>query len=407
MRIAIDLRPLQIGHEYRGIGAYLTNVLGRFPFETSEHTFIFLRHPDSNPADKLPVKDYEEVIIARPPEAHGGKAKLLALLTRRNRPQFGDLGAHHPDVFFQPDFMLGFPRGGVKKYTVMYDLIPLVLRGSYLPSWKKLLTQPGLGKKHRLRVVGGAWIKQRGYMARLKNFARADRVFCISEATARDAHTLLGIPKAKLQTIPLAASVPDIPDNETHRPGALKGLKNPYIFFVGGVDERRRLADLVHAFNMLNGRGRTIDLVMSGKELADVKLLPNVEARNAMLDSSYKGQIHLLGFTSQEEKAWLLRHAFVFVYPSLYEGFGLPVLEAMTRGCPVITYRNSSLIEIAGQAAVMLEHPGAPAIRDAVMELQDNPGRRQKLVDAGRKQARGFNWDTCAQETYDGLTATV
>jgi glycosyltransferase involved in cell wall biosynthesis len=407
VKIAIDLRPLQIGHQYRGIGAYLMNVLERFPLDTTEHSFIIVRYDTSNPVEDfgLPFKDYKEVLVKRPKEVHG-TAQLLQLIKRPFRRQFGNLRRHRPDIFFQPDFMLGLPRGGLlmKKYVVMYDLIPLVLKEMYLPSWQRLLTRPGLGKTHRLYVVGAAWVKEYYYRYSLRGLRRAHHIFSISRATSEDLHTRLGISKKKIRTIPLAPSVPDIQASPEYKPKQLTETKKPFLYFTGGVDERRRLTDLIHAFNLLNARGHTFDLVLSGKELFEATKIPNTAVREAVMDSSYKDQIHLLGFASQEEKAWLMEHAFAFVYPSIYEGFGMPVLEAMVQGCPAITYNNSSLPEIAGKAAILLEKQGGVAIRDAILALQKDPKAREELIAAGKKQAAKFSWDRCADETYKNLT---
>jgi glycosyltransferase involved in cell wall biosynthesis len=404
MKIAIDLRPLQVGHQYRGIGAYITNVVGRFPAEDSEHTFIILRYSESNPVKdfNLPFKEYEEIVMKKPGEPHGLDL-LKDIVKRRFQRRFGNLSAHRPDVFFQPDFQLGLPRS-MKKYVVMYDIIPLVLKEMYLPSWKRLFSKPGLGKVRRLRIIFSAWLRENHYNRSLRAIRRANRIFSISDATADDLHEYLGISKRKIQTIHLAPSVSTIASTSKHRPKQLAGSTNPFLFFTGGIDERRKLADLVHAFNLLNGRGHTFDLVLGGKELADAKEIPNTEVREAIMDSSYRDQIYLLGFTSQEEKAWLMEHAFAFVYPSIYEGFGLPILEAMVQGCPAITYDNSSLPEIAGKAAMLLEEQGGTAIRDAVLSLQEEPKRRKELIKAGQKQAAKFSWDRCAQETYEVIS---
>jgi glycosyltransferase involved in cell wall biosynthesis len=407
VKIAIDLRPLQIGHQYRGIGAYITNVLGRFPAGSSEHTYIIVRYSESNPVEDfdLPFSGYSEVILKKPNEVHGF-AKLKQLVLRQFKRRFGNLSAHRPDVFFQPDFQLGLPRDWrMKKYVVMYDIIPLVLKDLYLPSWRQLLARPGLGKIHRLRVVLGAWLKEGHYKRSLRALRRADRIFSISGATADDLHNRLGIPKKKIKTIYLAPSVSLLKPTEKDRPKQLPKSGRPFLLYMGGVDGRRKLADLVHAFNLLNGRGHDFDLVLGGKELAKVTEIPNVEVREAIMDSSYKDQIFLMGYTSQEEKAWLMKNAFVFVYPTLYEGFGLPVLEAMLQGCPAITYGNSSLPEIVGDAAVLLDEQDGTAIRDAVLNLQKNPKQRQRLIKEGQEQAKSFSWEKTAAATFDVLVS--
>ncbi|MCA9331805.1 glycosyltransferase family 4 protein [Candidatus Saccharibacteria bacterium] len=407
MKIAIDLRPLQIGHQYRGIGAYIINVIGRFPAEDTEHIFIIIRYDNSNPVDDfdLPFKEYEEIVMKKPGEPHGLDI-LKEVVKRRFHRRFGDLYTHNPDVFFQPDFQLGLPRGRrMKKYVVMYDIIPLVLRDIYLPSWKHLLSKPGLGKIRRLRMILSAWLRENHYLRSLRSLRRATRILSISQATTNDLHDYVGIPREKIATIHLAPSMPDEESRNSHKPKQLNKSVNPLLYYTGGVDERRKIADLIHAFNLLNGRGHNFDLVLGGKELAEADKVPNIEVREAIMDSSYRDQIYLLGFTTQEEKTWLMEHAFVFVYPTIYEGFGLPILEAMLEGCPVITYDNSSIPEIAGNSAILLKEQGGIAIQDAVLALQKDIEWRKKLIAYGRKNARSFSWDRCAQDTYKTITS--
>jgi glycosyltransferase involved in cell wall biosynthesis len=407
MRIAIDLRPLQIGHEFRGIGAYLSNILQYFPLDNDEHTFIFVRYHDSNPLDELNlnVLDYKEVVINKPADIRGYR-KIFLLLKKKLWRQFGDLSKHRPDVYFQPDFLLGLPRSrGMKKYVVMYDLIPLVLRNTYLPSWKRMLVQPGLGKRRRIRFVGGAWLRERGYKAGLRNVKRADGIFSISQATADDLHRLLRISKHKIIITPLAAS---LSSQEPRKPKLLNEQRNPFLLYIGGTDQRRRLVDLVCAFNLLNGRGYRLDLVFAGRDFSgpiETMLVDNIETRQAIIDSSYKSQIHLLGYISQAEKSWLLNNAFAFIYPTLYEGFGLPVLEAMAEGCPAISYNNSSLPEIADAAAILLNTPGSVEMCKATADLYDHKVKRDHLIALGKNQAKTFSWQRCADETFKTLVA--
>jgi glycosyltransferase involved in cell wall biosynthesis len=405
MKVAIDLRAMQVGHQYRGIGSYLNNVLSRFPFDESGHQYVFLRYDSTNPIKdmNLPIKEYDEIILSKPQKPSSRFGKILKRATQEQSHAFKRLKQHNVDVFFQPDQQLGLPKNRkIKKVVVAYDLIPLVLRDLYLPSWKKLATQPGLGKRNRLKVMITAFLHERHYMNGLKTLRHADKILSISQATTKDLGNLLGIPKQKVVTTPLAASLRVKKDQEK-RPGSIKNISNDFLLFIGGVDERRRLADLIHAFNLLNGRGYKFDLVLGGKELAVIKKVPNVEARNAILNSSYRDQVHLVGFISEKEKAWLLKNSFAFVYPSLYEGFGLPVLEAMQQGCPVISYKNSSLTEISGNAAILLEEQGSSHIRDAVIALRDSPSLRSKLVKNGKEQAKKFSWEKCAKKTLDTL----
>ena len=118
-------------------------------------------------------------------------------------------------------------------------------------------------------------------------------------------------------------------------------------------------------------------------------------------------RIHRLGYVADEDLETLLRHALFFCYVSLYEGFGLPVLEAQARGVPVMTANNSSLPEVAGSAALLVDPLDAGAIADAMLRLSSDETLRQALIAAGHANVARFSWDKAARETLDVLLAAA
>lgn len=406
MKIAIDLRALQVGHEMRGIGVYFKEILSRFPFDDGAHEYVFLRYKNSNPLKELglEVKNCKEVVIKRPEKPSSLSRRILFKAKSEFYSPFTDLEKISPDIFFQPDPMLGLPgKKTILKYVTVYDLIPLKLSELYLPSQRNLLFQPGLGKRNRVKVMLTAWLHKRKYMKAIRSIKKAHKIFSISEATTTDLKEVLRISEKDIITTPLAATVKS---TGSKKPGIAESIKNPFLLYLGGLDQRRKLEHLVQAFNLLNGRGYKYDLLLGGDTLSKVESIPNVIARNNILDSSYREQIHLAGFVTEEEKAWLLKNAFAFIYPSLYEGFGLPVLEAMLEGCPVITYDNSSIPEVAGDSAILLKHPGHTYIYKAVKSLHNDKNLRDKLANSGKYQAKKFSWDECAKSTISEILSS-
>lgn len=175
----------------------------------------------------------------------------------------------------------------------------------------------------------------------------------------------------------------------------------PYILYIGGADPRRRIQDLITAFNHVRAAGISCRLVLVGFDFQDIEKIPNDQVKKALRYSSYGADIYLLGFVDSQQKALLYKQAAAFVYPSLYEGFGIPVLEAMEYGCPVICYDNSSLREVGGKAALYTS--GFEDTADTLKKLLAEPAFRTQVIKKGQKQAAQFTW----QKTLKTLIGTV
>ena len=132
---------------------------------------------------------------------------------------------------------------------------------------------------------------------------------------------------------------------------------------------------------------------------------PTNKGLRALRETRYPDDIDVLGYVEDEEKDDLYRRASAFVFPSAYEGFGLPVLEAMAHRCPVVAYDNSSIPEVAGDAAVLVAEPGPAPLAGAIGSLLDDPQRRSALVAAGVERVRLFSWERCAERTLAELRA--
>lgn len=405
MRVAVDLRPLQIGHEYRGIGTYLINILSRLPHGSSHH-FIFYQFDTSDPLSDHSIPRPKSYEIIRLPKPIWRKSifGLINYVRSGLYPAFPKLAATTPDVFLQPDFQLGLPKlSGCKTIVVMYDLIPLILRSDYMPSWKQPIFDNSLRVRSRISTAAKRLFHERRYYKSLHRVESADTVLSISKSTTKDLHEHLGIDRNKIVTIPLAASFIESKSHGSIRKqitNTVSKIKHPFLAYIGGTDERRKIDALVEAFNNLNTRGHKVDLVLAGKELSEINLIPNVNARNTIINSPYGRQIHLLGYLTDAEKAYILKQATIFVYPTLYEGFGLPILEAMQVGCPVVTYTNSSIPEVGGDAIAYAPTSNADGIYSAVCPILKNPQTAKSMSRDGVAQAAMFSWDVTSKKTW-------
>jgi glycosyltransferase involved in cell wall biosynthesis len=218
---------------------------------------------------------------------------------------------------------------------------------------------------------------------------RADALIAISENTRQDAVRILGLSPEKIHVIYPGVAEAYFQPSEF---SAVKyGLSRPYALFVGTVEPRKNVMALLDAYERLSRA--EFDLAVAGPAgWGDRSALQR-------LQSGIPG-VRYLGYVPEEDLPGLTRGATVFVYPSLYEGFGLPVAQAMAAGVPVITSRVSSLPEITGDSALLVD-PRSPAeIRAALEKLLGSPSLRSELGQRAALRARRYKWTECARRSW-------
>ena len=213
---------------------------------------------------------------------------------------------------------------------------------------------------------------------------RAELVLTLSESARTDIEAVLGLPAGKIRVTPLGGPQLD----------AEPSAKEPYFLFVGGTEKRKNLASVLEAFRSIDG----FELRVVGKNTAS----PVHDAR------SEQPGVRWLGFVSDEELRDLYRHATALVFPSRYEGFGLPILEAMARRTPVIAANASSIPEVAGDAAILVDPDDVEGLRDAMSRVAFDPALRDALTGRGIEVLSRFSWEETARLTvaaYEELRA--
>jgi glycosyltransferase involved in cell wall biosynthesis len=171
----------------------------------------------------------------------------------------------------------------------------------------------------------------------------------------------------------------------------------PYFLFIGAHSFQKNLPALVAAFDRVKQAGLDCRLILAGgKGTATQSVLDAVRA------SPFSSDIILPGFVSDEEKDWLMRNAIAFVFPSIYEGFGIPILEAFQRNVPVITSNCASLPEVAGKGA-MISKPDPEFLSAAMQELAENGDLRSEFVRKGADRLRFFQWDLVAENIMNSI----
>lgn len=180
-------------------------------------------------------------------------------------------------------------------------------------------------------------------------------------------------------------------------------FKRPFLLFVSTIEPRKNITNLIKGFNILKGSyGIDHDLVLIGKKgWSYGPIFDEIER------SPWRSQIYHLDYLPDEQVQEFYRHAQVFVYPSHYEGFGLPVLEAMTFGIPVVTANAASLPEVGGDAAIYVDPKEPEELAQQVFRILDDTTLQQELAIKGQQQAQRFSWEATARETlraYRSLT---
>src|SRR5213075_1474545 len=166
-------------------------------------------------------------------------------------------------------------------------------------------------------------------------------------------------------------------------------LQDEFVLYAGNVKPHKNLERLIEAFFLVRKRGLDhLKLVMIGDEISKYTAL-----RRAVHQNQLHKHVRFLGYLPEETLAVMYRLAGVFVFPSLYEGFGLPPLEAMASGTPVVTSNVSSLPEVAGGAAILVDPYDPSAIADGIERVLSDPALRQELRRKGLARAREFSWE--------------
>lgn len=212
--------------------------------------------------------------------------------------------------------------------------------------------------------------------------ARSDAIIAVSEFTASQVCELLKFPRERIRVIPHGVELAES-----------SGPRENLVLFVGAIQRRKNVARLVRAFETMPEGWR---LALAGAPDG----FGASEELDAVERSPRRGSIDLLGYVSRDVLEDLYQRARIFAFPSLDEGFGMPVLEAMAHGIPVVTSSRSALPEVAGDAALLVDPFHVDAIAEALVRLGEDETLRGELVRRGFERARGFTWESAVERTW-------
>lgn len=230
---------------------------------------------------------------------------------------------------------------------------------------------------------------------------RPDKIITISEATKQDMIQHLRVDPSKIEVIYCGVDFKHFNEARNNSQSVREKYQLPdqYILYIGTLEPRKNIETLIEAFKRFKIEGdkstAEIKLVLAGKKgwlyEGIFKKIQELGLEDDVVD---------LGYIDEIDKPALYQMAQCFVFPSIYEGFGIPVIEAMAAGTPVITTNVSSLPEVAGEAGLLVDPKDTIAIAESMYQLTTNEAKKQELIQKGYTQAQKFSWETSAEKLY-------
>ncbi len=368
--IAIDARKLQ---DF-GIGTYIRNLIRHLAQLDSEHRYLLLVASEETLESDLGPLPRRFATVIEPATVYSA-GELLSVSRTLKRI---DADLYHATHYTLP------LRPPCRCVVTIHDLIHLLFP-EFLPN-RLALTYARVMLKRAARI--------------------ASRVIAVSNHTAMDLEQHLAIPSDRIDVIHNGVSSDfSTPATDTERKNMFKrhGLEPGYLLFVGNPKPHKNLERVLEAYRLAKTANRDLGQLVCAGTGADAGRIAEKAAALGIADS-----VRLPGFIDGWQMPTLYQAATMFVFPGLYEGFGLPVAEAMAAGTPVITSTNSALSEVAGDAALLVDPLDTTAIADAIGTLFTQADQRYRLRDLGLEQVRRFQWSNCAQQTlasYDRVLA--
>jgi glycosyltransferase involved in cell wall biosynthesis len=363
--VAIDIRPIS---DF-GVGTYIRNVvrgLGRIDVE-NEYLLLGGRQR-AREIGKLP-ENFRIVPFTAEEDSARGFFGLRQVL----RQYRCDL-LHIPHLYWAPPYL------GIPYVITVHDLLDVMYR-----------VHNGSGMRHALH---------RYFMAR--TLRGAARILAVSQFTKKDIHRLFGVDEGRIEVVYNAIDdrfrTGHASDADREMIAERYQANYPFLLYAGRISPHKNIVRIIEAFAALKaeldkeGKFPDLKLIIIGDEVSR-----HPDLRRTVIKGGVQNDVRFLGFVPIDVLRIFYDAAKVFVFPSLYEGFGLPPLEAMAHGTPVVTSNVSSLPEVVGNAAVMVNPENVFEIMRAIHRVLLDQGLREKLKERGYEQVEKFSWESSAQ----------
>jgi glycosyltransferase involved in cell wall biosynthesis len=407
MNIGVDIRCL-MDKEYSGVSWYTLGLLTAILKKDRNNEYYLYYNSGRDVSARLPKfeQDNVKIIATRYPNKvfnyflqkifHWPKIDVAAVKKsplKRGVAQYsvtGCVGLNNDkvDIFWSPHINFSSFSKNCRKILTIYDLSFLLYPEFF--SWRKNFW-------HRFLVLK-------------KLIKNSDKIIAISANTKNDLMKVFKIPAEKIEVVypgvgaefrPLSAGAQNLTRLQEIK--EKYSLPDKFILNIGSFEPRKYIAGLARAFDLAaeNPALKDYYLVLAGG--AGWK---NKEIFSAIARAKNKDRIKILGYVGHDERPALYNLATIFAYPSFYEGFGLPILEAMACGVPVITGDSSSLPEAAGDAALLIDSNNEKALEEAIIALAKNNELRQALIAKGLERVKLFTWQKAAKEYLEIFSTT-
>jgi len=362
VRVAIDARKL---HDF-GIGTYIRNLLRHLARIDRENEYVLLcQESDMGVAATL-GENFRAVLEPADNYSIAEQIHVPWVLMREK-----------PDVYHAPHYVLPVAVRSRSVVTI-HDCIHLMFP-QYLPN-----------RAAYAYARGAMWSAAR----------RSDRILTVSEASKRDILHFFNVPPDKISVVYNAIDEriwEEPPPEDIARVRERFQLDQRFVLYAGTIKPHKNLVRLIEAFAQLRkGEFEELKLLIIGDEISKLPAL-----RRAVHSYKLHKHVRFLGFLPDETLAALYRLASLFVFPSLYEGFGLPPLEAMASGTPVVTSNVSSLPEVAGDAAVLVDPYDVSSIVEGMRRVLSDSALANELRRKGLIRARDFSWERSVARTHE------
>lgn len=373
MKIAINTRFL-LKDKLEGMGGVTYEITKRLVNNHPEHEFLFLF--DRPHAQEFIFADNVTPIKVFPPARH---PFLFYLYYEWGIPPV--IKKHRPDIFISMDNMTSI-RAKCKKLLVMHDV-----------AWQ-----------HYPEGINKLVLKYYQHFTP-KFLNTSDRIISVSEYTKTDLIKQFSTAADKIDVVPNGCADNFKPTTAQEQATARQKYAEgqPYFLYVGSIHPRKNIARLIKAFDQFKTSTHSpIKLVLGGR-----MAWKTGEVGEALNSIQHQKDIIFLGYVSDEELPQLVGGAFAATYVSLFEGFGLPILEAMYADVPAITANVSSMPEVAGNAGLLADPSSVDSIAAQMQKIWSEDGLRAKLIDNGRLQRQQFSWDRSAELFWESIEKTI